>query len=164
VTQEKTPIHPEDTSETLHDRLAQMGAQLLVRTIPDYAAGKIQPRPQPAEGVSYAAKIKKEDGHIDCSQPARVIWNRLRGLKPWPGVFTFLPDSPRPHLLKVWQAELVDRSGPPGEILQADKTGIVVGCGRQALRLLLLQREGGRRLTPQQFLAGHPLPPGCRLG
>ena len=164
LTQAKTPIHPEDTSVTLHDRLATMGAELLLRTIPDYVAAKIPSRPQPVEGVSHAPKIKKQDGHIDWTQPARAIWNRVRGLVPWPGAFSFLAGQPQPHLLKIWQAETVERPGPPGEVLQADKTGIVVGCGRDALRILVVQREGGRRLTAQEFLAGHPLLPGQKLG
>ena len=84
----------------------------------------------------------------------------MRGLVPWPGAFSYLPGQPQPHLLKIWQAEVVERSGPAGEVLQADKTGIVVGCGRDALRILILQREGGRRLPAQEFLAGHPLLPG----
>src|SRR6266404_819700 len=140
LAQEPTSIQAQDTSETLHDRLAKMGADLLARTIPDYAAGKIQPRPQPAEGVNYAPKIKKHDGQIDWRQPARAIWNRVRGLVPWPGAFTHLPEQPR--LLKLWQAEVLEQRGPPGQILQADKTGIIVGCGAGALRILALQREG----------------------
>lgn len=164
LTQAATPIHPEDTSETLHRRLAALGAELLVRTIPDYVAGNVVSRPQPTEGVSYAPKIKKQDGHIDWNQPARSIWNRVRGLVPWPGAFTFLPGQPQPHLLKIWQAEPAQSAGLPGEVLQANKTGILVGCGRDALRILVLQREGGRRLTAQEFLAGHPLLPGQRLG
>jgi methionyl-tRNA formyltransferase len=141
-----------------------MGADLLVRTIPDYVAGKLPLQPQSAEGVSYAAKIKKQDGHIDWTQPARAIWNRVRGLAPWPGAFAYLPGQPQPHLLKLWQAEVVERAGPPGEVLQADKTGVVVGCGHEALRILILQREGGRRLQAHEFLAGHPLLPGQKLG
>ena len=164
LTQATTTIQPEDDSETLHGRLARMGAELLVQTIPDYAAGKLLPRSQPAEGISHAPKIKKQDGHIDWNQPARAIWNRVRGLVPWPGAFTYLPSQPHPHLLKLWQAEVVDRSGTPGEVLQADKAGIVVGCGCEALRILILQREGGRRLQAHEFLAGHPLLPGQRLG
>jgi methionyl-tRNA formyltransferase len=164
VTQATTPIHPEDNAETLHDRLARMGAELLLRTIPDYVAGKLPPRPQPTEGVSYAPKIQKQDGHIDWNQPARAIWNRVRGLAPWPGAFSYLPGQPQPHLLKIWQAEAVERAGPSSEVLQADKAGIVVGCGREALRILMLQREGGRRLQAHEFLAGHPLLPGQRLG
>lgn len=164
LTQATTPIHAEDNAETLYDRLAGMGADLLVRTIPDYVAGRIASRPQPGEGVSYSPKIKKQDGHIDWKQPARAIWNRVRGLVPWPGAFSFLPSQPQPHLLKVWRAEVAQHSGAPGEILQADKGGIVIGCGHEALRILVLQREGGRRLEAQAFLAGHPLQPGQKLG
>jgi methionyl-tRNA formyltransferase len=164
LTQATTPIHPQDDSQSLHNRLARMGAELLLRTIPDYVAGITPGRPQPAEGASYAPKIKKQDGLIDWTQPARPIWNRVRGLVPWPGAFTHLPGQPHSYLLKIWQAEVVDRSGSPGEVLQADQTGIVVGCGREALRVLILQRESGRRLGAREFLAGHPLHPGLRLG
>ena len=185
VSQRHTPIQSEDDSATLHDRLAQLGADLLLQIMPDYIAGKIPPVPQPAEGASYAAKIKKEDGRIDWNQPAQTIWNRLRAFTPWPGAFTFLPEpsqvgraSPRadatttkPQLLKIWKAEVVEESGGaacrgeaserrPGEVLSADKTGIIVGCGKTALRILELQREGGRRLPVAEFLAGHPLKPG----
>lgn len=164
LAQEKTGIVPGDNAETLHDRLAGLGARLLVATIPDYVAGRIQPRPQPAEGASYAPKIKKQDGQIDWRQPARAIWNRIRGLTPWPGAFTSLPAQPQPHLLKLWQAEIVAAAGSPGEILAADKAGILIGCGKEAVRVLMLQREGGRRLAAGAFLAGHPLTAGQRLG
>jgi len=198
VSQRRTAIRSEDDSATLHDRLAQLGAELLAQTIPDYVAGKIQPVPQPAEGVSHAAKIKKEDGRIDWNRPAREIWNRLRAFTPWPGAFTFLPNppsvgraspragssgtvrsdrlasslappdetgstQPKPQLLKIWKAEVVEKSGGAGEILSADKTSIVVGCGERALRIFELQREGGRRLTAAEFLAGHALKVGERF-
>ena len=164
LAQVTTPIHPDDNSETLHDRLARLGAELLLKTIPEYVAGRIPALPQPVEGASYASKIRKQDGRIDWTQPAGVIWNRVRGLMPWPGAFTYLPGQPQQHLLKIWQAEVVERSGSAGEILQADKAGIVIGCGRDALRVMALQREGGRRLPAQEFLAGHPLLPGQKLG
>lgn len=160
LTQEKTQIHASDNSQTLHDRLAQLGAALLVRTIPDYVSGKIQPHPQPSEGATHAAKIKKQDGEIDWRKPARGIWNRVRGLVPWPGAFTHLAGEPQPLLLKIWEAEPAEQSGVAGEVLQADKAGILVGCGEGSLRILKLQREGGRRLNAQEFLAGHPLKPG----
>ena len=163
LAQEKTPIAPTDNSQILHDRLAQIGAALLVRTIPEYVAGKIQPRPQPTEGVSYAAKIKKQEGEIDWNQSARAIWNRVRGLTPWPGAFTHLPAQPQSQLLKIWEAEPAEMSGAPGEILQADKSGIVIGCGEGALRVRTLQREGGRRMGAAEFLGGHPLALGTRL-
>jgi methionyl-tRNA formyltransferase len=201
VAQRRVAIRPEDDSAALHDRVAHISAELLVQTIPDYMAGKIQPRPQSAEGVSYAEKIKKEDGRIDWQLPAQTILNRLRAFTPWPGAFTFLPkpmegtapsvpsmaksqgsDRALPSgMVKIWKAEVVmeDLSGKDSalrcpdaaarrpyleqkasEILAADKTGIVVGCGQDALRVMELQREGGRRMTAAEFLAGYALKPG----
>jgi methionyl-tRNA formyltransferase len=163
LTQERTEIRPEDNSQTLHDRLASMGADLLVRTIPDYVAGKISPRPQRPEQATHAPKIKKQDGRIDWNQPARVIWNRFRGLLPWPGVFTTLPAEPQPAMLKIWEAEPSPESGAPGTVLQSSKNGIVVGCGNDALLIKSIQPENGRRMSAQEFLAGHPLPTGTRF-
>lgn len=158
---EITPILPDDNAQTLHDRLADLGASLLVRTIPNYVEGRITPQPQPAEGASYARKITKEDGLLDWRLPATTLWNRVRGLVPWPGTFTFIPGATRLSMLKVWQAEPVPAaSGAPGEILQADKSGLLVACGQGALRVLHLQREGGRRLAIPEFLAGCQLRPG----
>jgi len=179
----RTPILPADDSQSLHDRLAEIGAELLGETIPGYLAGEILPQPQPAEGSTYAAKIKKEDGRIDWSQPALQIWNRLRAFTPWPGAYSFLRNAehrlgtnepelrtaeavlgaPKLQLLKIWKAEVVGKTGPTGTVLAADKTGIVVGCGHDALRILELQREGGRRLPVDQFLAGFPLKAGDQL-
>lgn len=161
LSREVTPIRTDDNAQTLHDRLADLGAGLLVRTIPDYVEGRITPQPQPADGASYARKITKEDGLLDWRLPAATLWNRVRGLVPWPGTFTFLPGANRLAMLKVWQAEPVPAaSGAPGEILQADKSGLVVACGHGALRILSLQREGSRRLAVPEFLAGCQLRPG----
>jgi methionyl-tRNA formyltransferase len=155
-----TPILPADDSPTLHDRLAQLGADLLMETIPGYIGGKILPQPQPAEGSSYAAKIKKEDGRVDWNLSAKKIWNRLRAFTPWPGAFAFLPVGEKPQLLKIWKIEVLEKSGRAGEILAADKNGIVVACGQDSLRILELQREGGKRLATEQFLAGFPIKAG----
>lgn len=159
----RTPVLPADDSQVLHDRLAQLGAELLVETIPGYVAGNIAPQPQPAEGSSYAAKIKKDDGQIDWNLPAIKVWNRLRAFTPWPGAFTFLEAEPKPQLLKIWKAEVVEKNGQPGTVSSADKSGIVVGCGQGALRILELQREGGKRLTAAQFLLGYSLKAGSKL-
>jgi methionyl-tRNA formyltransferase len=161
---EKIPIRSDYNAQTLHDRLAELGAALLLKTIPDYVAGKIQPQPQPSAGVSYAPKIKKSDGQIDWQQPAQTIANRVRAMIPWPGAFTRLPEQPHSQLLKIWEAEVVGRSGAPGEILQSDRNDLVVGCGVNALRILVLQREGGRRMSAQEFLAGHQLQAGQKIG
>lgn len=168
LSQRAAPIRPEDTAQTLHDRLAELGAALLLETLPGYLAGSIQPRPQPPEGVSYAPRLRKEDGRIDWQLPARVLWNRLRAFKPWPGLFTHLPacgeSAGGPRLVKLWEAEVVFQQGPPGRVLAADKSGIVVGCGTDALRVLELQREGARRMSAREFLAGCPFHPGLQLG
>lgn len=163
LSQAKTPIHTEDNSRTLHDRLALLGADLLVKTIPEYAVGNIQPRAQPQEGVSHAPKIMKSDGRIDWSQPSQQIFNRIRAMILWPGAFIHLPAQPQPQLLKIWEAKIAEPSGAPGEVLQADKTGIVVACGSGALRILVIQREGGRRMSAREFLAGHRIEPGERF-
>jgi len=164
LARQSTPILTSDDSQSLHNRLAELGADLLVRTVRDLLAGRISPHPQPAAGVSYARKIVKEDGLIDWNRPSRVIWNQIRALSPWPGAFTRLSSTEKNSQVKLWKSETDSRSAAPGEVICADKTGIVVGCGQQALRVLELQREGARRLTAEQFLAGWPLQRGQRFG
>ncbi len=164
LTQSRTPITETDNAQTLHDRLAGMGAELLLSTIPDYAEGKITGQRQPSEGFSYARKITKEDGRLDWSQPARTLWNRVRGLTPWPGAFALLSGEGKQTMLKIWDADVVDAAGgSQGEVLRADREGVIVACGESALRVLQLQREGGRRLRAGEFLTGHPILPGTRF-
>lgn len=160
-----TPIHDTDDAQTLHDRLAQLGAALLIDTLPRFVAGEIVPRPQPAEGSTYARKISREDGRVDWSRPARDIWNQVRAFYPWPGAFTFLPGDPKPVLLKIWRVEVVEEAtGTPGIILSADQRGLVVAAGRNAVRLVEVQREGGRRMSAAAFVAGTRWDPGVKLG
>jgi methionyl-tRNA formyltransferase len=164
LSQQATAISPEDTAATLHDRLALMGADLLTVTLLRYAKAEISPRPQRDAEATYARKINKEDGRLDWASPARVLSNRIRAFTPWPGAFTYPPSVPK-RLLKLWNATVEeDCSGPPGEILQAGKAGILVACGQGALRVQELQSEGGRRMSAAQFLAGHPLRAGDRIG
>lgn len=158
VAVEKTAIAADDNASTLHDRLGQMGAELLTRTIPDYVAGKIKLQKQPSEGAGYARKIKKEDGRIDWNLPARRIWNMVRAFVPWPVAFTYFSEKDKTHLLKIWAAfEEPGMSGTAGTVLQADRNGLVVACGTGALRILTLQREGGKKLSAQEFVAGHEI-------
>jgi methionyl-tRNA formyltransferase len=179
LSESRIPIADTDNAQALHDRLAKLGAELLVRTVPDYVEARVTPRPQSARGEApgYARKISKEDGRIDWTKPARAIWNQVRAFVPWPTAYTWLPSasperralsSPQspstPRLLKIWNASVQEHAWKtPGEILEAGKFGIVVACGEHALRILELQLEGARRLSAQQFLAGHPLKPGDRL-
>ena len=164
LTRETTPISPTDNSQTLHDKLAEVGARLLLHTISLHVRGEIQPKKQPPEGASYARKISKEDGKLEWSEPAHVLWNRVRGFTPWPGAFVFQQTNGKTRLLKIWQAEVVNGiRGKPGTIIDASKNGIVVACGADALRILVIQPEGSRRMTAQEFLAGNRLNPGDTL-
>ncbi|MDB6026099.1 MAG: Methionyl-tRNA formyltransferase [Verrucomicrobiales bacterium] len=154
-----TRIEESDDAQTLHDRLAQLGAELLMKTIPEFVAGKITPQKQP-EGSTYARKITREDARFDWTKPARDLWNQLRAFTPWPGAFTFQAAQPKPRLLKIWKVEMAPFHGKPGEVLSADRNGIVVACGQDALRILVLQREGGKRLNAQDFLSGSEIKAG----
>jgi len=163
LTMEKTAILDSDNAQTLHDRLAMMGSRLLLQTIPDYISGRIKPRPQPSDQASYARKITKQDGLIDWNLPAHQLWYRIRAFAPWPGAFSFI-DNDTPTMLKIWEAIPVNAPiRPPGEILSTDASGIVVACGQQALKLLTIQREGKRRMSCAQFMAGCHLEAGQRL-
>lgn len=157
----RTPITDEDTGQTVHDRLATLGAQLLREAVPNYVSGHLIPQPQPAEGITYARKITREDGRLDWTQPAPTLWRRLRAFTPWPGAYCFLPGEARSRLLKVHRAfpELPSNvpSSRPGTVLHAGPGGLVVACGEGALRLTEVQPEGARRMSAEAFLAGHPV-------
>jgi len=149
-----------DTAGTLGERLAALGAELIVQALDRAARGDLTPRPQPAEGACYAAKIGKAEANIDWSLPAVVLERRLRAFDPYPGASSPLDGEP----IKLWRATVVDGAGAPGEVLAATACGIVVACGEQALRITLLQRPGGRRVDAAQFLAGRPIGRGRRWG
>ena len=163
VTEARTPIGTHDNSQTLHDRLAEMGAELLIKTVPGYVSGNIVPQPQPKEGVSHARKIRKADGRINWDAPAHELLRCIRAFTPWPGAFTELP-AREERLLKIWEAEVMDGGGPAGEVIVADESGIVVACGEQALRVTTVQRGGGKRMAAADFLRGCPLKSGMLLG
>lgn len=141
------PITADDTSATLHDKLATLGAQLIVNALGCLPLPAIV---QPDAGVTYAAKIEKSEAALDWRQPPGALIRRIRAFNPFPGAISSLDGSP----LKIWCAELTSECGEPGVVLAADKRGIVVACGEGALRLTELQKAGGKRLPVQQFLAG----------
>jgi methionyl-tRNA formyltransferase len=165
VATESTVIATEDDAQSLHDRLARIGADLLRRTIPDYVAGQLAPQPQPSEGASYARKIVKEDGRLDWTLPSRTLWNRIRAFTLWPGACTSLRIGSGPALLKIWSAAVAeDVTGQPGRVVHASGGSLIIGTGDGALRILSLQLEGGKRLDVDRFLAGHRLKAGDQLG
>ena len=150
---EALPITPTDTSATLHDRLAALGARLIDQALALLAQGALQPRPQPAEGVTYAHKIEKAEAAIAWQAPAAVVERRLRAFDPFPGATAVLGGQP----VKVWRGRVVPGSGVPGQVLQAGEGRLVVACGQDALELLEVQLAGGRRIPAREFLQRHPV-------
>ena len=152
----REPIHADDSTGSLHDRLAAQGAQAMVAALAQLDA--LSPQPQPAEGVTYAEKIGKAEAQLDWSLPAEVLHRKIRAFNPFPGASTLAGGE----ALKIWQAQLADGAGAPGEVLEADADGVRIACGSGALLATQLQAAGGKRLAAREFLAGHSLP--ARLG
>ena len=159
----RTPIQATDNSQILHDRLAELGASLLISTLPDYVGGSITAKPQDDSLSTYARKIVKDDGRIDWSLPSVEIHRRIRAFTPWPGAFTFLPGEKK-RLLKLFKASMSDSEGNTGEILSVIGNNLLVACGQKSLTLTELQREGSRRMNVDDFLNGCSLEPGMILG
>jgi methionyl-tRNA formyltransferase len=160
---ERVAIAADETTASLHDKLAALGGRLVVEALELAACGGLRPVPQPAEGVTYAHKIEKAEAAIDWSQPADAIERRIRAFDPFPGATAQLGDES----LKVWRARAVMQgrgSVAPGTIVAVDEHGIGVACGQGRLEVTQLQRAGGKRLAADAFLRGLPLAPGQRFG
>jgi methionyl-tRNA formyltransferase len=168
---DRLPIAADENAASLHDRLAELGAESIVKALVQLEQGSLPIEAQPELGVTYAAKIVKADGVIDWAQPARVIVDQIRAFDPAPGcaaALQRLPDT----LLKVWKARVSDhRSHPqdatPGTVIAVGDGVVTVCCGHagdaHAVDLLELQRPGARRLPTRDFLSGFPLYAGDRL-
>jgi methionyl-tRNA formyltransferase len=156
---EELPIKSEETAGTLHEKLAALGARLVVVALDGLASGALRPTPQPTEGVTYAAKIEKHETRLDWSRSANELERQVRAFNPVPGAGARV----RGAEVKVWRAAVVAARGAPGEVIAAGADGISVACGDAALRLEELQRAGGRRLPAAAFLRGFPLAPGDRF-
>ena len=150
------PIAADDTSATLHDRLAALGATLIVDAL---CRLPLPAEPQPAEGVTYAQKIGKAEAQIDWSLSAAELDRHIRAFNPFPGAQAQFGGQ----TVKLWRAVPVDGSGEKGQILAVDRNSIVVACGSGALAVSELQKAGGKRLPVRDFLAGHPLKAGDRF-
>ena len=167
---EAIPVRCDDTTATMHDRLAALGGRVVVQVLQDLAQGFVTRVPQPANGVSYAHKIEKAEAAIRWNEPAEVIERRIRAFDPFPGASASLQGQ----MLKCWRAERVSAwpgecadDSPadlqPGKILRVEPDGLTVACGAGSLRLIELQRSGGKRLAAREFLAGCPVQPGMRF-
>lgn len=158
IRQERFPVLSDDTSGSLHDRLAREGALLLLKAIDDIRNGCVSRTAQDEAGVVAVRKLAKEDGAIDWSLPAAAIRNRIRAFDPWPGSYCTLPGG---EVLKVWSAQTEPGSGRPGEVLD-DRLAVATGAG--ILRLLEVQPPGKKRMAAAAFLNGFPLAKDAVLG
>jgi methionyl-tRNA formyltransferase len=151
ILQARIPIREDDTAGTVHDRLSEVGAEIVLHTVRLIESGKANPVPQDASLASPAPKIFTEDCKIPWSSPARAVHNFIRGLSPRPGAWTTFSESS----VKIFKAQVADRAsgGSPGEILRAD-TKLVVAAGEGSVEVLELQQEGKKRLTAAEFLRG----------
>ena len=157
--QERIPILEDDTAGTLHDRLSGLGANLIVRALSELEAGGLRPRAQPAEGVTYAAKLDRRESRVDWRESAVAVSRRVRALDPAPGVRVRL----RGVELKIRRCAAVPGRGIPGEVLNVHPGGVLVACGEGALLITELQRSGGKQLAAAEFLRGFPLSAGERF-
>jgi methionyl-tRNA formyltransferase len=160
ILQRALPIGPDETAGALEHRLAEAGAGLLIEAVRLLVRGEAPRIPQDHRRATYAGKISKEDGRVIWTRPARAIVNQVRAMNPQPCAYT----SWHGGRLRIWTAQTAVGQGTPGTILAANDDGIVVAAGEGAVRLLEVQAEGGRRLSAGEFLRGHRLRPGDRLG
>ncbi|MEZ2350680.1 methionyl-tRNA formyltransferase [Caballeronia sp. RCC_10] len=161
IREARTNIDPDDTTATLHDRLAQMGANLIVAALRDLERdGSLPSVPQPDDGTTYAEKIAKHEAALDWRRPAEALVRQVRAFDPFPGAVGTLDDA----AIKIWAAQALSGvTGEPGVIVDVSPEGVVVACGDGALRLTQLQKPGGKRLPVREFLAGAPLSKGQRF-
>jgi methionyl-tRNA formyltransferase len=162
--QDSLPIAPDDTSESLGEKLARLGADLLLDTLPDWLAGRIEPQPQDDALATFAPQLEKEQGHIDWSEPADAIARRVRAFHPWPGTFTTWQGAPLRILRASAESSSVPSEGrtPPGTVV-ATPEGPTVATGRGWLRLIEVQPAGKRPMPADAFVRGARGFPGSRL-
>jgi methionyl-tRNA formyltransferase len=164
ILQEKAPIAPNDTAGTLSERLKEVGARLLVEALRQLQAGTAPRIRQDESQASYARKLTKEDGEIDWRLSAAQIVNRVRGMNPWPGAYTFFQEKDHRKTFKVLLAGAIpEPAGEPGRVLVA-KGRFVVAAGEGSVELLSVQPEGKRQMDAAEFLRGHPITEGTTVG
>ncbi len=156
----RTPIGPDETGGALTERLAVLGGELLGAQLPAILAGTLPRVPQDHALATLAPKLTRADALLDLSKPARELHDRVRAFQPWPGALLKLPSG----VLKILRTEVAPLTGPEGTVLEAGAHGLTLGTSNQALRILEVQPEGRRRMTCAEFLAGHPLAAGLRVG
>ncbi len=158
--QRSIPIAPDDTAQTLHDKLALIGARCIVEALPLLQQGRLAATAQDETTASYAPKLEKTEAEIDWRLDAEQINRAVRAFNPHPGAHSRMHGTP----LKIWQAEVAaSAAGNPGEVVAAGREGITVVCGNGTLLLKMVQKPGGKKMNAGEFLAGYPLQPGDRF-
>jgi methionyl-tRNA formyltransferase len=160
---ERTTISAADTAETVHDRLAELGARLIVSTLDGLVAKTLEPVPQPDDGVTYAHKLGKEEGALDWRRPAAELERKVRAFHPWPGTWFEVPTENGTERIKVLAAGLTLAGGAPGTVSIARDGFPVVACGVGGLKLMKLQRPGKSAQSADAFLRGFALAAGTVL-
>lgn len=156
---ETVDIQAEDTTGDLHDRLANLGGRLIVDAMRALESGKLAATPQPEMGVTYAAKISKQEAALNFQAPATTLERKIRAFNPFPAASAEIAGI----TLKIWHAECLDLTGEPGQILSVTEQGVTVACGHGALVLKELQKPGGKRLPAVEFVKGFPMKSGQRF-
>src|SRR3954471_12246198 len=157
---ERVPIPPDMTAGEIHDALARLGADLMVRALSALERSSLALTPQSADGVTYAAKLTNAETRIDWSRPAQAVHDHIRGLSPFPGAWCELVIDGKPTRLKILRTTVAAGSAPPGTLVDDELT---VACGEAAVRILELQRAGRQAMKAADFLRGQSLPRGTRL-
>jgi methionyl-tRNA formyltransferase len=149
--QERIPIDPKDTAGTLTEKLSKQGAKMIVAALPVIAAGTLTPTAQDSSQATLAPLLKKEDGRIDWERGAQEIHNRVRGMSPWPGAFSFLDNK----IVKLIETAFADGNAVPGRLLEKNGNALFAGTGNGLLQLVTIQPEGKKPMPAAEFLRGH---------
>lgn len=159
--QEEIILDPKETGESLYEKTAKLGGELLVKALPMIEQGTLKPVKQDESESTYASMLRKEMGNIDWNMPAAKIERLVRGLNSWPGAYTFLGGK----MLKIWGSSVKEQEaqGEPGTVAGTDRKAIFVNCGEGVLALEEVQFEGKKRMSAQAFLLGAKIEPGTRL-
>ena len=145
------PIEEHDTAGIVHDKLALAGVAVMCDVVDEIAAGTAIAIPQDHSQATYAPKLKRSDGHINWELPANILYNKIRGLNPWPACHTHF----KKHRLKIFGANIEEGNGIPGTVLELNEQGPLVAAGKNAIRLIEVQPEGKRRMSGRDFVHGH---------
>ena len=159
ILQRSLSIGPDETAGSVHDRMKELGAEVVVETVRQIEAGTVDPRPQDDAQATPAPKIHDEDCRIPWEQSGEDVHNHIRGLSPYPGAWTMHDDT----RLKIYRSRRAEGDGAPGTVLEADDR-LLVACGEGAVEIVRLQQPGKQRLDARDFLNGYSLAPGDRLG